>query len=60
MIKLKNTMSPKHPNQDKAKRMSSWWVNAKQTASGKDKAGTFNMELYLKYLQINQINLGSL
>ncbi len=56
-MKVENTMTPKHIQYPKAERMANWWKNAKVLNSQKDKAGTFNMELYLKYLQVNQENL---
>lgn len=56
-MKPENTMTPKHPQQPKAERMANWWKNARVLNSQQDKAGTFNMELYLKYLQVNQENL---
>jgi hypothetical protein len=39
--------------------MANWWTNSKVLSSQKDKAGSFNMELYLRYLKVNQENLGA-
>jgi hypothetical protein len=58
--KPQNTLTPKHPQEPKAERMANWWKNAKVLHSKKDKAGTFNMELYLNYLKVNQQNYGAI
>lgn len=58
-MKVENTMTPKHIQEPKAERMANWWKNAKVLNSQKDKAGSFNMTLYLRYLKVNQENLGA-
>lgn len=60
IAKPKNTMTPKHEQEPKAERMANWWTNSKVLSSQKDKAGSFNMELYLRYLKVNQENLSTI